>query len=58
MKNTLKRFQEERDQRYLTMENTIKKEKTNYMELATRFDVLQERFKQDHAEFSTLRKIT
>lgn len=40
------------------MENTFKKEKANYVELATRFNTLQERIKQDHAKFSTSWKIT
>jgi polyribonucleotide nucleotidyltransferase len=35
MRDTLKKLQEGRDQHYSTMENTLKKERANYIELAT-----------------------
>lgn len=50
----LKKLQKGRDLQYSTMRNALKKEKANYMKLATRFNVFQERVEQDHVEFSTL----
>lgn len=56
IRDTIKKLQGERDQWYITLKNNLKKEKVNYLELATRFNVMQERVEQDHVEFSTSQK--
>lgn len=45
LRDTINKLQKGRDQCYTTLKNALKQEKANYIELATRFNALQETIK-------------